>query len=397
MTRHLRELGHSVTIVASRAWGDLPDDTEAGVVRVGDLRSTRPLRWALRRGDLRVVGHEGLEKPPTALLTKVLVPDMNVATWLPGLAVTVRRLLGDRRFDCLITTSPPESSHLVGLLLGARRCAWVADLRDGWAFEPHRDPFPLAAQRSFDHWLERRVVRSAQVVVGATQPIADDLERRLGVRRAWVPNGWDTASAPQASRRPLPEQDSTTRLVYTGGLSGGWGRDPGPLLQALERVGSNAGGPTVRLVHAGRLTTEERALIDRSGIAGIVDHLGTLDRADTLELQRSADALVLITSRNTSEATGKLFEYMAAGRPIIALADGNEAARIVRETNTGVTVPPEDVAAIADAIRRAASGELARAYAPRGLDQYTYPGPAERMAEIVEEAIRRFAYRTTAS
>ena len=134
-------------------------------------------------------------------------------------------------------------------------------------------------------------------------------------------------------------------------------------------------------------------MIDGSGVAAMVEHLGTLDRADTLDLQRSADALILITSRNSSEATGKLFEYLAAGRPIIALADGNEAARIVRETNTGVTVPPDDVAAIAEAIRRAASGDLARAYAPRGLDQYTYPGPAEKMAEVVEEAIQRRAER----
>jgi glycosyltransferase involved in cell wall biosynthesis len=101
--------------------------------------------------------------------------------------------------------------------------------------------------------------------------------------------------------------------------------------------------------------------------------------------------LVLITSRNSSEATGKLFEYLTAGRPIIALAEGNEAERIVRETNTGVAVPPDDVEAIADALRRAASGELARAYTPRGLDQYTYPAPAERMAELIEEATRRRA------
>lgn len=393
MARYLRELGHSVTIVASRAWGTLPDDSEAGVVRVGDLRSARPLRQALRRGELRVAGHGGLEKPPTALLTKVLVPDMNVATWLPALVVTVRRLLASQPFDCLVTSSPPESSHLLGLVLGERRCAWVADFRDGWAFEPHRDPFPTGAQRTLDLWLERRVVRSAEVVVGATQPIADDLRGRLGGQATWVANGWDPASAQQPGRGLPSERDSTTKLVYTGGLSGAWGRNPEPLLRALELVRSERGASKVRLVHAGRLTTEERALIDRSGVADLVEHLGTLARAETFDLQRAADALVLITSRNSSEATGKLFEYMAAGRPIIALAEGNEAARIVRETNTGVVVPPDDVDAIAEALRQAASGELARAYAPRGLEQYTYPGPAVKMAELVEEAIRIRAAR----
>jgi glycosyltransferase involved in cell wall biosynthesis len=118
-----------------------------------------------------------------------------------------------------------------------------------------------------------------------------------------------------------------------------------------------------------------------------VQHLGPLDRADALALQRSADVLVLITSRDPSEATGKLFEYLAAGRPILALAEGNEAERIVRETNTGITVPPDDVDAIADALRRAARGELARDYAPRGIERYAYPGLAEEAAEVIEQAI----------
>jgi glycosyltransferase involved in cell wall biosynthesis len=139
----------------------------------------------------------------------------------------------------------------------------------------------------------------------------------------------------------------------------------------------------------GRLTTEERALIDELGVSDIVQHLGTLTRSDALALQRSADALLLLTSRNSSEATSKIFEYLAAGRPILALAEGNEAARIVRETNTGLTVPPDDVDEIAAALRQLAAGELQTTYAPRGLERFTYPGPAEVMANLVEEAIQR--------
>ena len=106
-------------------------------------------------------------------------------------------------------------------------------------------------------------------------------------------------------------------------------------------------------------------------------------------LQRSADALVLITSRNSSEATGKVFEYLAAGRPILALAEENEAARIVRETHTGITVAPDDVDAIARALTRIARGDLGREFAPTGLDRYAYPRLAEEMGEAIEEAIVR--------
>ena len=96
-----------------------------------------------------------------------------------------------------------------------------------------------------------------------------------------------------------------------------------------------------------------------------------------------------------SEATGKLFEYLGSGRPIIALAENNEAARIVEQTGTGVCVPPRDVDAIVSQLRWAIDGELERSYAPRELDRYRYPGPAERMAEVAERAVstRTAGYR----
>ena len=389
MARYLRKLGHSVTIVASDAWGVLPDDAANDVVRVGDLRTSRLLRRALRRGKLRLAADVGVvERPPQALLTKVLVPELNTLTWLPAMASAVRRRLRREPVDCLITTSPPESSHLVGLALGAHRPAWIADFRDGWNFEPWREPFPTAVQRRVDHWLERRVASTAEICIGATPPIAVDLARRLGARAVWVPNGWDPSIASEL--RPQADAGSAfgvVRLVYTGTLT--VRGDPEPLLRALRVVNADQTDCPIRLVHAGRLTTQERALIARLEVEDAVEYLGTVDRAEAIALQRSADALVLLTSRNSSEATGKIFEYLAAGRPIVALAEGNEAERIVRETNTGITVPPDDIDAIAAALRRVASGELAHVYRPRELERYTYPGPAEAMAEVIEEAIRR--------
>jgi glycosyltransferase involved in cell wall biosynthesis len=392
MARHLRELGHSVTLVASNAWGGLPTDAELDVVRVPDLRSPRALRVALRRGKLRMEGdRDHLEGSSGRLFTRVLVPETNVATWVPQATLAVRRLLSRRTYDCLVTSSPPESSHLIGLVLGRDRPAWLADFRDGWNFEPYRIPFPTGIQRQLDFSFEARVARSAEVAVGATGPIADDLSRRLGAFAATVRNGWDPVDAPLPTRNPPPLNNGQVTLVYTGTLT--VRGDPEPLLRALGAVAAESNPPRLRLLHAGRLTTKESKLIDESGASSVVEHLGTVGRADALALQRSADALVLLTSRNTSEATGKLFEYLFAGRPIVALAENNEAARIVRETNTGITVPPEDVNAIAAALRGVVSGELAHAYSPRNLDRYEYPRPALEMAELIEEAIRRRASR----
>ena len=76
---------------------------------------------------------------------------------------------------------------------------------------------------------------------------------------------------------------------------------------------------------------------------------------------------------------------------MIALAEGNEAARIVSETGAGVTIPPGDVDAVAAALRRVATGELAATVRHHGAERYAYPRPAEEMAALVEAAIARRA------
>jgi glycosyltransferase involved in cell wall biosynthesis len=143
----------------------------------------------------------------------------------------------------------------------------------------------------------------------------------------------------------------------------------------------------VRFLVAGRSEFDEAGLLAEAGLGDAVRQLGYLPRPQALALQRAARALVLLTSDATCEATGKLYEYLASGRPIVALANGNEAARIVTETGTGVVVPPRDVEAIKAALQRAIDGELERAYRPQGLEPYRYPAPAERMADAVERAI----------
>jgi glycosyltransferase involved in cell wall biosynthesis len=174
-------------------------------------------------------------------------------------------------------------------------------------------------------------------------------------------------------------------------MSGGWGRDPRPLLKALRdfNAGRSAGETRVRLLLAGRQSLDDERFLAEAGLGSAVEHVGMVDRATAVGLQRDADALLLLTGRNRSEATGKLFEYLASGRPIVAVAGDNEAARIIRETGTGVAVAGSDRAGLDAALHALADGALTRDYAPRGLERFRYPGPAETMAELVERACAR--------
>ena len=180
----------------------LGDDRRHGSVRLacerrrvrgdsclGTSGRCRPSAGSPRRGEPPAPGVRSVERPPGRVLTSVIVPDALVVSWLPAALATVRRLVRAGDVDCLVNEQPPESTHLIGLLLGRRRPAWVAEFRDGWRFEPLRESFPTAAQRSFDGWLEQRVANAAEVVVGGHSTdrrrcwLPVTCERRMGVER----------------------------------------------------------------------------------------------------------------------------------------------------------------------------------------------------------------------
>lgn len=389
MVKYLRRLGHEVVVLTAAPPGHSPDQS-AGVIRTRSLNSNDRLRRLLLRGD-RTTDDPAAEATSAGVmpphLWKGIVPDPWLVTWNPYAWRRAREQIAKRTFDCVITSSPADSTHLLPLGLGDARPAWLADFRDGWCFEPLRPPFPTFAQRRLDAALERRVVTSADLVVGATAPIAADLARRFHIQALHITNGFDPEIEPDSPPREF--RAGGLNFVHTGPLMGPRGRDPRPLLVALRRLIDDRPdlAASVRLLVAGRSEFDERSLLKGANLDGVARHLGYLPRARSLGLQRAAKALVLVTSDASSEATGKLYEYLAAGRPVIALARGNEAARIVTETGAGRVVAPDDVDGIVAAFRDAISGELERRYAPRGLESYAYPAPAQQMADAIEVAI----------
>lgn len=392
MAKYLRRAGHEVDVLTTAAHGALPDDVELGVHRAPDLIANERLRALLRRPAIAEPGAPSpVDTPPPALLMKLLVPDPYVVSWLPAAAALARRLHRRRRYDCVVTTSAYESAHLVALALGRRRPAWVADFRDGWTFEPWKPEWPTAAQRRLEHALERRVVTGAERVVVVEKPVAADFAARYGVDASYIPNGWDPDLDAEVDGATAPGLDrDRVNLVHTGKLSGDWGRSPAVLLDALALLARERPeqADRLRLVLAGRLDRAEQEMIAERDLGALVRHVGHVTRAESMALQRAADVLVLITSPDLSwELPGKLFEYLGARRPVLALAAANEAARVVAETNAGWTVPPDDVGATRDALAALATGTLPPVGGEEAVARLCYPGPARRMADEIATAI----------
>jgi glycosyltransferase involved in cell wall biosynthesis len=231
----------------------------------------------------------------------------------------------------------------------------VADLRDGWLFEP---PVPQLRQgrlrRAVEGSMEREMAGAAAAVVAVTDPIADDLSLRYAglIRRtATISNGYDAADFASIARGR--SDDGHFRLTYTGAFSGSsQGRSAEALFVAVGSLLAEDPQTPLRLEIVGPVTDQERGLAQAHGIASIVSFVPPVPRREAYQHQVDADGLLLVTAPGVrSVATSKLYDYIGAGRPILALAQGNAAAETVERFELGLTVQPDDSAAIAAALR----------------------------------------------
>ena len=384
---HLPALGIETHVLApdDPKWVHRDDDlvppTQAWVHRV---------RYIGPKGRLpaeELHGLKGLERAgrKTALaFRRGLVPDENVTWNLTAIPAAIR-IVRREQIDVVITTSPPTSVHLIGAAVrratGAR---WIADLRDSIVANPHRrtESALVRAKERTGQSVARRVARSADAVVAVSEPIADEL-RALGAGRVeTIPNGCDFEDFAGLEYRP----SERLRLTHTGSFFGR--RSPRPILEAL--AGSDVDA-SLRFVGDFRAADREWA----AGL-GLEDRLELhpyLPRREVLAMQKDSEALLLLIPESGGRGRGvlsaKVFEYLAAERPILAAVppDG-AAADLIRETGTGTVVAPDDVDGL-----RAALVQLETDYrggrlngtplAPELRDRLSRRKRTEELAELI--------------
>lgn len=265
------------------------------------------------------------------------------AGWVPGALFATLRQIRKERPDVIFSSYAPASVHLVALLAsrltGVR---WVADFRDEWTqnAESRRGPRIL---RTANEALERAVLsRAAAITV-----VADYFEfaAEPAGPRVLIPNGVDPDDIPASS---TPEAEpSRFRLVFAGALYGG--RDCSPLLRALRK-----------LVRAGSLDPAriEFRVVGNVWVPGGLDldeievsETGYLGHRAAVEEMQRGHALVICLPDGSNAATGKLWEYLAVERPVLAIAPSTSvAAQTVEALDAGFAVEPSDDQAIEDAV-----------------------------------------------
>lgn len=309
------------------------------------------------------------------------IPDARV-WWVRPSVRFLRKYLAEHPVDAVVTTGPPHSMHLIGLALKKRLgIRWIADWRDPWTnIDFYRQLKLTRAADRKHHRLEREVVTHADVNVAVGWTMAAELDV-LGSRRTEVvTNGFDPADVPAP---PVPP-DEAYSLVHVGNMTAS--RNIPALWHALATLcredADFAQRFTLRLV--GPVDQTVLAGVAEAGLAEKVERTGTVDHAQAMRAMQRARVL-LLSVNDTPNAKGvltsKLFEYLAVGRPILAVgpADG-DVARVLHPPH--LLVPRECPAVDLAALKALFTAPPVQAADPA----WSRPVLAGRMARILDPA-----------
>lgn len=294
-----------------------------------------------------------LRLPAVAACRLLEFPD-RYAGWIPPLVLRAGKLIGDKKIDIVLSSSPPHSSQLALYLLSyVRRFKWVADFRDPWTVPDRRGRggFVMGLRRM----LERRILRRCDRIIANTpgnqSALLDtfsflDRSKVTVITNAFEMNedDMDEEGEEQDPAGGARECD----FIYTGEIY------LGMLDLLLEAMRIIAGRKSVLqpVIHIyGLIHQQDLAKISRLGLEENFKYYGFVPYRRSLRIMKEAKALLLLLPHggdSTSWVPSKLYRYLGSGRPVLGIAPQGDAARIIEETGGGRAITDTDPEAVAD-------------------------------------------------
>ncbi|MBI4687085.1 MAG: glycosyltransferase [Nitrospirae bacterium] len=262
-------------------------------------------------------------------------PDDRIG-WYKYALQSAHELLSRETIDIMISTSSPVTSHLVAAELKQQyKIPWIADFRDPWTQSAYYNKFPLI--KYFERRLELKTLSKADAVVTVTRPWIDMLKTLYKDKTVFcVTNGFDEDDR----YKQLTRLTNNFTITYTGILYDGK-RDPSLLFKAVRQL-IDENKINKDLIEVKFFCPKEDWLtedIKNYNLEKVVNVYGFLPREEILKKQRESQLLLLLLWDNKGEegfCPAKIYEYFAAGRPIIAVGGGGGFVKeLLEETNTG--------------------------------------------------------------
>lgn len=285
------------------------------------------------------------EKLSVWLRGNLFVPDAR-RWWIKPSVKYLTQYLKKHSVDAIVSTGPPHSMHLIAMALHKKfNIPWVADFRDPWTnIDFYKD---LKLTRCADrkhHRLERQVLAEATKVVTVGWHCAEDLENHGAKDVAIVTNGYDVDNhGPRIEANPPLHANNNSPFVLSHIGIIGANRNPESFWQAINELTQTI-DLKIRLI--GQVDNSVLASIKYYNIERFVEIIPYIPHNQVIEEQQKSDVLLLFVNNSQNAKgilTGKIFEYMVSGRPILSIGpEDGDSARVLNETQTGVTVDFND-------------------------------------------------------
>jgi len=275
-----------------------------------------------------------LEKLMLYVRGNFFIPDARVG-WVSPSVKFLTEYIPNNNIDVVITSGPPHSLHLIGMQLKENLgMKWIADFRDPWTTIHYHKSLRLNKSSERKHKeFEVAVLNSANLIVVTSPSTKKEFQNITEVPIEVVTNGFDI------TRKIGVELDIEFSISHIGSLLSE--RNPEVLWHVLAEISNESAFFKKKLLlkFAGAVSEEVKESLRENGLLSNAIFLGYVSHAEALKLQHKSQVLLLveIDSEDTKAIIpGKLFEYLAAARPVVALGPkGSDIETIVLETNAG--------------------------------------------------------------
>jgi glycosyltransferase involved in cell wall biosynthesis len=393
LAKYLREFGWDVLVLVPQMQGPRPGN----VIETDCLDVIAEWKRRLGLNPYRALSEQpklssAWTKSPESLRYKTVKAIRSVLTYPDQhkgwrrYAVAAVRELRDQNIEAVISTAPPLVCHAIAKeakqVLG---CPWIADYRDLWNVDAKTLYDRKGVVGAIQRRTERNILSTADALVAVSAPWAGRLRDRYPTKPSYsITNGFDP------DEMVLGEQPLSSKftITHTGMLYKGK-RDPSLLLESLREL-IDSGEIEISdllLRFYGQQETFMPPLLQHYGLERVTELRPSVPRQEMLKLQRESQILLVLNWSGQTENgghTGKVFEYLAACRPILAHGGVRGVlANLLDETQTGVHV--ESKTEMRNALR-----EAYREYKRHG--RVLYRGNAETIRRYSQrEMARKFA------
>ncbi|WP_421872911.1 glycosyltransferase [Marinoscillum sp.] len=328
-----------------------------------------------------------LSKKPSKSLTP-----LDQYMWdIPGAIKAGKALIRKHKPDVILVNADPWSGLLVGHRLSQwSGIPWVADLRDPWTvFEEKMALRPRVIQR-WIHRLEKTFFHSAAHVILNTRSCKERYTEvypaSVSAKFRFVRNAFDQSLYDPAT------SDAGKDQVYRFGYFGSFRKfvSPESLLKAFALfVQKYDHSPNeVRLVMTGSPNSEFMYYLNELKLQSFCDIQPAVEVSQTIKVLKSWDVLLLVVSNYYQwMVPAKLYDYMAAQKPILALSANTEVNEIIKETKSGFVCQPDDIEQIADQMEYLFQSRLNDLDNHGPIEEYSVTAQVQKMNQILTQVL----------